>query len=80
MVQNRLSLINRIPSGRENVNLFYAVCEIKIVKINDWIGENSMDDMNKNPYVHIIFKNKNDTLGTYERMKKSGYLRKRLIV
>ena len=24
--------------------------------------------------------NKNDTLGTYERMKKSGYLRKRLIV
>ena len=24
--------------------------------------------------------NKNDTLGTYERMKNAGYLRKRLIV
>lgn len=28
----------------------------------------------------LEFINKNDTLGTYERMKKSGYLRKRLIV
>ena len=28
----------------------------------------------------LEFVNKNDTLGTYERMKKSGYLRKRLIV
>ena len=28
----------------------------------------------------LEFINKNDTLGTYERMKKRGYLRKRLIV
>ncbi len=28
----------------------------------------------------LEFINKNDTLGTYERMKQSGYLRKRLIV
>ncbi|MGN0482333.1 MAG: hypothetical protein ACI4HI_02155 [Lachnospiraceae bacterium] len=28
----------------------------------------------------LEFVNKNDTFGTYERMKKSGYLRKRLIV
>lgn len=28
----------------------------------------------------LEFINKNDTLGTYERMKKSRYLRKRLIV
>lgn len=31
-------------------------------------------------YEALEFVNKNDTLGTYERMKESGYLRKRLIV